>query len=137
MISFNTGTIWRRRLIAGFLTWLIPFLVAVPFYDREGTLLIDLMLFKSLMIVIASVTAAALMVWFFSIVTTSYAREAVITGMVWLVMNWVLDLIVLVGILGMTPMDYVMQVGLRYLMIPAMVIAAGIVADHAGGNKTP
>jgi len=137
MINMVTDTIWRRRLTAGFLTWLIPFLAAVPFYGRDGTLVIDLMLFKSMMIVVASITAAALMVWFFSMVSTSYAREAAITGLVWLAMNWALDLIVLVGILGMAPRDYVIQVGLRYLMIPAMVIATGIVADRVKDGKTP
>jgi hypothetical protein len=134
MISWITGTLWGRRVSAGFLTWLIPFIAAIPFYGRDGTVLIDLMLFKSIMIVVASITAAILMVWFFSLVTTSYAREAVITGMVWLLMNWALDVVVLVGLLGMPPMDYAIQIGLRYLMIPAMIIATGVVADRAAGR---
>jgi len=60
-----------------------------------------------------------------------WAREAIVTGIVWLVANWILDLIVLVGLLGMTLPDYATQIGLRYLVIPAMVIAAGVVADEA------
>jgi len=31
----------------------------------------------------------------------------------------------------MTLPDYAAQIGLRYLVIPAMVIAAGVVADEA------
>jgi hypothetical protein len=120
-----------RRLIAGLLTWLVPFLIAVPFYGNNGTLLIDLMLFKSIMIVVATITAAILMVWQFRVVTTAYTREAVITGLVWLGMNWALDLIVLVGLLGMALPDYIGLIGVRYLMIPAMVIAAGIITDEA------
>jgi hypothetical protein len=135
MSSGITNSLWGRRLLAGFLTWLIPFIVAIPFYGRDGALLIDTMLFKSLMIVVASITSAAIMVWFFSLVTTSYAREALITGTVWLVMNWALDLVILVGLLGMAPLDYILQIGLRYIMIPAMVLAAGIVADHAMCRK--
>jgi hypothetical protein len=125
----SLDSVWGRRLIAAHLTWLVPFLIAVPFYGKNGTLLIDLMLFKSIMIVVATITAAMLMVWFFRAVTTAYTREAVITGLVWLFVNWVLDTIVLVGLLGMTPLDYITQIGVRYLMIPAMVIAAGIIAD--------
>ena len=125
----SLNSVWGRRLIAALLTWLVPFLIAVPFYGKNGTLLIDLMLFKSIMIVVATITAAMLMVWFFRAVTTAYTREAVITGLVWLVVNWVLDTIVLVGLLGMAPLDYITQIGVRYLMIPAMVIAAGIIAD--------
>jgi hypothetical protein len=127
----SLNSVWGRRLLTAMLTWLVPFLIAVPFYSKNGTLLIDLSLFKSIMIVVATVTAAVLMVWLFRLVTTAYTREAVITGLVWITINWVLDTIVLVGLLGMTPLEYITQIGVRYLMIPAMVIAAGIIADDA------
>lgn len=130
-----THAIWGRRLIAGVLSWLVPFLAAVPFYSRDRTLAIDLVIFKSIMIVVASVTAAILIVWFFKSVSRSYTHEAVITGLVWLAMNWALDAIVLVGILGMAVGDYITQIGIRYLMIPAIVIAAGVVADEATLRK--
>jgi hypothetical protein len=126
-----TRSIWGRRLIAGVLSWFVPFLAAVPFYGRDGTLAIDPALFKSIIIVVASITAAFLVIWFFRTVSTSYTREAIITGLVWLAMNWVLDAVVLVGLLGMPAGDYIMQIGIRYLMIPAIVIATGIVADQA------
>jgi len=134
-LSFTFDTIWRRRLIGAFLTWLIPFVCAIPFYGKDG-LLIDQQLFKSLMIVVGSITAAILIIWCFRPVEKNYTREAVVTGMVWLLANWVLDLIVLVGLLGMTLPDYAAQIGLRYLVIPAMVIAAGVVADEAGKTRT-
>ena len=124
-----------RRLTAGVLTWLIPFLAAVPCYGPGGTLLIDQMLFKSVMIVTGAITAAVLLVWSFRPVQGSYAREAALTGIIWLLMNWVLDLVVLVGLLGMPLSDYFTGIGLRYLVIPAMVIPAGIIADRACGRS--
>jgi len=129
-LSFTFDTIWRRRLIGAFLTWLVPFVCAIPFYGKDG-LLIDIQLFKSLMIVVGSITAAILIIWLFRSVEIGYTREAVITGVTWLLTNWVLDLIVLVGLLGMNLPDYAAQIGLRYVVIPAMVIAAGVVADGA------
>jgi len=96
-----------RRLITTLLTWLVPFLIAVPFYGKNGTLLIDPGFFKSIVIVVATITAAILMAWFFLAVTTAYSREVVITGLACLVVNWVLDFIVIVGSLGMAPLDYV------------------------------
>jgi len=129
-LSFTFDTIWRRRLIGAFLTWLIPFVCAIPFYGKDG-LMIDIQLFKSIMIVIGSITAAILIVWCFRSVETSYTREAIITGITWLLANWILDLIVLVGMLGTALPDYATQIGLRYLVIPAMVITAGVVADEA------
>jgi len=58
-MSLSLSPIWRRRLIGAFLTWLIPFVCAIPFYGTDG-LLIDQQLFKSLMIVVGSITAAIL-----------------------------------------------------------------------------
>lgn len=105
--------------------------MTVPLYGSNGALLIEETLFKSLMIVIASLCAAVFMIWVFALVHESYAREAAITGAVWLVMNWGLDLIVLVGLLG-TPMgEYIVAIGQRYLMIPIMVIPAGIIVNRA------
>ncbi len=52
-----------------------------------------------------------------------------ITGLVRLVVNGALDIFVLVGLLGMAPTDYITRIGRRYLMIPAMVIVAGIIAE--------
>lgn len=63
--------------------------------------------------------------------STSYTREAVITGLVLLVINWALDVVVLVELLGMPAGDYITQIGIRYLIIPAIAIATGIVADDA------
>ncbi len=83
------------------------------------------------MIVIGSLTASILLVWFFSIVPGSFAREAVITGVVWLARNRALDLLILVGLMVMSPGEYATGIGLRYLVIPAMVIPAGIIAERA------
>lgn len=59
-------------------------MASIPFIGIDGTPVIDPMLFKSLIIVIGSLTAAALLVWSFAVVPGSFAREAVITGAVWL-----------------------------------------------------
>ena len=134
-MSLSLSPIWRRRLAGAFLTWLVPFVCAIPFYGKDG-LLVDQQLFKSIMIVVGSITATILIIWCFRPVEKNYTREAVVTGIVWLFANWILDLIVLVGLLGMTLPDYATQIGLRYLVIPAMVIAAGVVADEAVKKKT-
>ena len=135
-MTFSCDAIWRRRLIGAFLTWLVPFVAAVPFYGPNG-LTIDQQLFKSIMIVAGSITAAILIVWCFRPVEKNFTHEAIVTGMIWLLANWVLDLIVLVGLLGMGLPDYAGQIGLRYLVIPAMVIAAGVVAEEAGKKRNP
>jgi len=134
-MPFTLNAIWRRRILGAFLTWLVPFAAAIPFYGPNG-LMIDQQLFKSIMIVVGSITAAILIVWCFRPVEKNFTHEAIVTGIIWLFANWILDLIVLVGLLGMALPDYAGQIGLRYLVIPAMVIAAGIVADDAVKRKS-
>jgi len=52
----------------------------------------------------------------------------VITGFVWFILNWTLDTIVLVGLLGLPGFDYVTRIE---LMIAAMVIADEEVLRHS------
>jgi hypothetical protein len=129
---------WKKsfRLLAyGGLTWLIPFLAAVPFYSPGGALLVDVFFFKSVMIVVGGITGAALLVLWFGGVRSGYLREGAIVGGVWLAMNWALDLLVLVPISGMDMATYFGQIGLRYLLIPTMSIAIGYCTGRAAGEK--
>jgi len=41
-----------RNILYGFLAWLIPFVTAFFFYSKEGGLVIDIFLFKSIMIIV-------------------------------------------------------------------------------------
>jgi hypothetical protein len=66
-----------------------------------------------------------------------YTLETVITGICWPGPERAPDALILVGLIGMTPADYLSQTELRYLMIPAMVIATGVLADKAGIKKNP
>jgi len=113
----------------GLLTWLIPFVVSFLFYSKEGELSIDIFLFKSIMIVVGSVTGATLLVIYFKKIEKNYLSEGILVGLVWFLMNMVLDLIVLVPMSGMDIGTYVAQIGLRYLVIPTMSIAMGLVAN--------
>lgn len=93
--------------------------------------MIEESLFKSIMVVSSSITAAVVMKWHFKNVKDDYTREAVITGTTWLALNWGLDYLMLIQLFKMPPIDYVMQIGVRYLMIPTTMIAVGMVADDA------
>jgi len=129
---------WKNagRLLAyGGLTWLIPLLAAIPFYSPEGTLLVDVFFFKSVMIVVGGIAGALLLVLWFGGVQSGHLREGAIVGGVWLAMNWALDLLVLLPISGMDIATYFSQIGLRYLLIPTMAIAIGYSTGRAAGEK--
>ncbi len=114
----------------GFLTWLIPFVVSFFFYSKEGQPLIDIFLFKSIMIVVGSLTGASLLVLYFRGLKKDYLKEGVIVGLVWFAINIIMDLAVLVPMSGMSIGSYFAQIGLRYIIIPIMSTAMGYVADN-------
>jgi len=116
---------YSKNAFYGFLAWLIPFVASIFFYTREGKLTIDIFLFKSIMIVIGSFSAAFLLVSYFKKINTSYFKEGIIVGLIWFGINILLDLLVLIPMSGMSIADYFTQIGLRYLVIPAMSITVG------------
>ncbi len=114
-----------RNVLYGSLTWLIPFVASIFFYSKEGGLTVDIFLFKSIMIVVGSISAAFLLISYFKNIKNGYLREGVIVGFTWLGINILLDLLVLIPMSGMSIPDYFMQIGIRYLVIPVMSIMVG------------
>ncbi len=119
----------RRRIIwvlgFGILTWLVPFIVSIFFYSSTGQPLYDIFLIKSILLVIASGFGALLLVVYFRSIHNMFLHEGVIIGVSWLIINWVLDILVLLPLSKMTIPVYFAQIGLRYLVIPFMSIAIG------------
>lgn len=116
---------YLRNALYGFLAWLIPFAASFLFYSREGKLTIDIFLFKTIMIVVGATTGAFLLVSYFKRIEKNYFREGIIVGSTWFGINILLDLLVLIPMSGMLIADYFTQIGLRYLVIPAMSITVG------------
>ena len=117
----------KTAVIYGFLIWLVPFIAAVPFYSPDGEPLIDIFLFKTIMIVVGALIGAACLVRYFRGVTENHVKEGVIIGCLWLAMNWGFDLVVLVPLNDMALGTYFTEIGLRYLTIPIFSIAVGMV----------
>ncbi len=100
---------YLKIVLYGFLAWLIPFVTAFFFYTREGGLTIDVFLFKSIMIVVGSFSAAFLLISYFKKINADYSKEGIIVGLTWLSVNILLDLLVLIPMSGMSVPDYFTQ----------------------------
>ena len=120
-----------RTTWLGFLSWLVPFVVSFLFFDRTGQLLIDRPLFKSIMVVVGGGIGTWLLAVAFRRMTPSW-RTGLTLGGFWLAINLALDLAVLVPFTKMPLALYFTDIGLRYLLIPIIATAMGIVA--ARGN---
>jgi len=121
---------YLKNILYGFLAWLIPFVASFFFYTREGELTINILFFKSIMIVVGSFSAAFLLVSYFKIIKTDYFKEGIIVGSTWFGINILLDLLVLIPMSGMLITDYFTQIGIMYLAIPAMSIAVGTALEN-------
>lgn len=116
---------YLKNIFYGFLAWLIPFAASFFFYSKEGGLSIDIFLFKTIMIVVGSFSAAFLLVSYFKNIKADYLKQGLIVGLTWFAINILLDLLVLIPMSKMSLSDYFTQIGLRYLAIPAMSLAIG------------
>lgn len=125
-----------RIFLYGIIVWLIPFLIAIPFYSPNGTTLVDEQLFKSIMIVTGSIVGACLLIRLYSEITENYIRLGWITGGIWLFINWFLDAVILLPLNGMDPATYFSQIGLRYLMILVMSIMGGYIGEKAAKQES-
>ncbi len=130
----------ERRVILricayGILTWLVPFLIAVPFYSPDGILLTSPEFFKSIMVVSGAAVGAILLVRLFRPVRSGYLRLAGITGIVWLIINWILDLLILLPMNGLPVGEYLSGIGIRYLSIMVMALMAGYIAADASSSR--
>lgn len=116
---------WLRVGGYGFLVWLIPLLLSFFFYNSEGQLSISYDLYKSLMVVVSCLIGSLLLVLYFVQVKSSYLIQGVLLGLLWLALNILLDVLVLMPWMKISFLDYLSQIGLRYVSMPVMSIAVG------------
>lgn len=114
-----------RLFLFGLLVWMVPFVVAFPFYSPTGELTVDVFLFKSIMLLTLVATTV-----FLSIIHLKKTKEATIStslliGLVWLLIPIIMDFLILIPIAEMSTPDYMKQIGMRYLVVPLIVLGQG------------
>ncbi len=114
----------------GFLTWLVPFVISLLFFTKEGQPIMDIFLIKSIMIVLFSAFGAFLLIIYFRKIDLNFLREGAFIGLSWFVINCILDILVLLPFTGMSITTWFAQIGMRYLMIPVMSISMGYIVEY-------
>lgn len=121
-----------RRLkmaLFGIIAWLVPFVSSIGFYKRDGTLGVDIFLFKTIMILIGTATAAILLIRYFKGMKENQLREGIVLGISWFAISIVLDFLILLPLSSLDPISYMYQIGLRYLAMPMMTITVGYLLE--------
>ena len=88
-----------KKIGYGLILWVIPYVTAIPLLSLRQT---DLVFFKTIMIVEGALVGGILSALYFQRVRGGFLREGVITSVVWMLVNWGLDLVALLPFTGHT-----------------------------------
>jgi hypothetical protein len=120
---------YLKLIIFGLLTWIIPFIAAFFFYTPEGTLAVDIFLFKSIMVVLSTFIGVILLIKYFETVKVDFVKSGIIVGFAWFAINILLDLLILLPMMNMGFVQYFAEIGMRYLNAPIIAIGMGYLLE--------
>ena len=126
----------RKAILFGFFIWLVPFVVALGIFPlRESSR----SLFESIMPLVVTTVTVMLAVRYFRQVTHDYVREGVLVGALWLAICVLIDapLMLFSGPMLMTLGEYMGDIGLTYVIIPAITVGIGAAlgSGRDGGSR--
>ncbi|MDJ0825450.1 MAG: hypothetical protein QNJ16_08100 [Rhodobacter sp.] len=123
--------LFHWKIVAmGLATWLVPFVAGFAFFDQTGALWVPEPLFKSLMIVLSGAFGTWMIARAFRQITPSLGSGAAL-GVFWLAINVGLDLLILLPFAGYGFTEWLIGIGLRYLLIPIIAIGMGVMGGRA------
>lgn len=114
---------YKLALLYGFLVWLIPFIVGFSIFPLKTSLPA---LFESIMPVVLTVCGVFFSNLYFRRVKANFLKEGVMLGVFWFAISVGVDLLMFMwGPMKMTFANYMMDIGLTYLIYPAITIGFG------------
>jgi len=112
----------------GILIWLIPFLVSFVVFPLKDS---NRPLFESIMPVVLTITVIIFSILFFKRVDKEFMKEGFIVGIVWFTIGIVIDLFIFIpeSSMHMSLVDYIMDIGLTYLIILVIPVGFGYMLE--------
>ena len=118
----------KLALIYGFMLWVIPFAAAVALFQVRNN---QRPLFESIMPVLLAICAVRLADLYWREVEIHFLREGILLGVIWLVISIGIDLLMFMwGPMKMSFADYMMDIGITYLIFPAITIGMGYLLEQ-------
>jgi len=125
-----TKKLVARNILLGFLSWLIPFVISFLFYKLGGELIVTYSTFKSIIMVVGTLSGCYLLLRYFKLVDSDFTRNGIIVGLSWWAINIILDGMILIPMMKTTFVEYFMSIGLSYFSIPIISIAIGYLLER-------
>lgn len=119
---------YLKIVIFGVLVWLVPFIVSFFIYPLKTA---GNPLFESIMPLVITIVAVALSYFYLKSIKTDFIKEGLVMGVSWFIISIVIDLILFLppSPMQMTLKDYLMDIGVIYLMIPVIATGMGLMAQ--------
>ena len=119
----------KTSLFYGFMIWLIPFLVSVLIWPIHDT---NRALFESIMPVTLTASLVLFSVLYLRKVESDFLREGLMIGVMWFVISLVIDLILFIpeSPMQMPLGEYMMDIGITYLLIPMICAGFGYLLEN-------
>ena len=118
-----------KIILFGFLVWLIPFLVAFVIFPLRTSMR---PLFESIMPLTLTIVVIILAYYYLKNIEVDFVKEGAIIGIVWFIIDIAIDLVMFLPAspMQMSFADYMMDIGLTYVMIPVITIGMGYMAKN-------
>ncbi len=118
-----------KIILYGFLVWLIPFAVSFIIFPLKTSMR---PLFESIMPLVLSIVVIILSYYFLKNLSSNFIKEGFLIGIVWYIVNIVLDLSMFMPAspMQMSFANYMMDIGLTYVMIPVITLGMGFMAHN-------
>ncbi len=124
----------KQILFYGFLIWLITFVIAFLIFPIHES---NRILFESIMPAVITINVVFFANIYFRKLNKNFLEEGLIAGIIWLAISIAIDLLMFMqGPMKMSFSNYVIDIGLTYLVIPAITIGFGyLLKKHNRNNK--
>ncbi len=111
---------FKKVFLYGFLVWLVPFVISFFVFPFKSSVPA---LFESIMAVVVTMAAVWFSIQYFKKTGANTIKEGALLGLLWLAINIGIDLLLFMqGPMKMSFANYMMDIGLTYLIIPTITI---------------
>ncbi len=120
---------YLKIILFGVLVWLVPFVVSFFIYPLKTS---ENPLFESIMSLILTVIVVVLAYFYLKTLESNFIKEGVTIGTAWFVINIAIDLVMFLppSPMQMSLVNYLMDIGITYLIIPVVTIGMGCLAAN-------
>lgn len=118
-----------KIILYGFLVWLVPFAVSFVVFPLKASMR---PLFESIMPLVLTIVVVILAYSYLKDISIDFVKEGFVIGIVWFIINIVIDLFMFMPAspMQMSFSDYIMDIGLTYVIIPVITIGMGLMAKN-------